>query len=633
MMSRIAVRAFFGACFLFLPAAAIAATPAPHDSPSPLPEIAHVVTSDRSSETLGNSSRTTFVVTKDDMLRAGYRSVGDAIASLPGVNVARYGSRGSSANFGIRGSSSSQTLVLINGLPAPGAEINSVDLESLPTTGVSRIEVVEGGGSTLYGSGSIGGIINIITTSPGIRTLADLRAGSFGERTASFESPHLSFDREIVRNDYPLPGGTARTNSASSRTAARFLVDRRSGTVSAILSGGIVDHQLGVPGPDSYLSPTSRQHTIGTDALLSLVRAGKRSVSTIEAGATSMRLTYTCNSPVDSSCPDTYPENPSPPPAPYTQLLTEGRVQAGWRNVLTTERRRLIYGIDLARAVARVDDGFGSPLEVHAFSQSALYVQHDWTTASGSRLSVGLRGERDSSGGGTNDGALTPSIGAVLRMLPALSLRANVAAAFRAPTADDLYYPGFSNRALKNERTKVADVTMVDGALLGGATLGWFATSGSNFIVLDGAFVPQNVSRASIAGIAFTLKTRPVHGVYSALNVTNLYRAQDLGNDPAVDLYAGKRLPGRGPIFSSNLEIGYRAPPASIVEDAGVVLHTRGRRDREPAYTSADAFVGIRLSAGALLTLRTYNFGNERYSEIGGYPMPGRSFVLELSSH
>ena len=46
------------------------------------------------------------------------------------------------------------------------AEIDDVDLEQFSVSGIDRIEVVEGGGSTLYGSGSIGGVINIITATP-----------------------------------------------------------------------------------------------------------------------------------------------------------------------------------------------------------------------------------------------------------------------------------------------------------------------------------------------------------------------------------------------------------------------------------------------------------------------------------
>ncbi|MDP9110033.1 MAG: TonB-dependent receptor, partial [Candidatus Eremiobacteraeota bacterium] len=587
----------------------------------------------RSSETLGTSSRIMYVVTKDEMIRKGYRSVADAITTLPGVNVSRYGPRGASANFGIRGSSSAQTLVLIDGFPAPGALVNSVDLESIPTAGVARIEVVEGGGSTLYGSGSIGGIINVITTAPVRTTLADLRSGSFGERGLSVETAHVSVDREIVRNDYSLADGSARTNADSELTAARFNVGRRVAGIAATLSGGIVEHHLGVPGPDSYLSVSSRQNTVGTDALLSLVRTRPQSVSTLEFGAAKLRLAYTCNSPVDFSCPDTFPGNPSPPSAPYAQLLSDARVQASFRNVVATQRQRSIYGIDMARAVARIDDGFGSPLEVHPFAQSALYVQHDWTTAGGSRFFVGVRGERNDAGGGTHDAALSPSVGAVVHVTPKINVHANFATAFRAPTADDLYYPGFSNPRLQDERTRVADITLQDESLLGGATLGWFSTSGSNLIVLDGSFVPQNVSHASIAGVTFTLRTAPFHGIYSSLNLTNLYRAQDLGTDPALDIYAGRRLPGRGPVFASNLELGYRPSVGDTLDGAGIVLRTRGARGSEKAYTSADAFVRVRAGANAFLTLRAYNFFNERYAEIGGYPMPGRSFVVELGSH
>src|SRR6185437_9266697 len=132
-------------------------------SPSPLPDIAHVYTTDRSDETIKNATRTTYVVTRDQIARYGYRTVGEALQNVPGVTALPYGPLGSSVNYGIRGSNTAQVLVLVDGLPAPGSLDNSVELGNLPTTGVDRIEVVEGGGSTLYGTGAIGGIINIIT--------------------------------------------------------------------------------------------------------------------------------------------------------------------------------------------------------------------------------------------------------------------------------------------------------------------------------------------------------------------------------------------------------------------------------------------------------------------------------------
>src|SRR5215469_13145134 len=128
---------------------AVAASPTPSPSASPIPEIAHVVTSDRNDESLTRATRVTFVVTKDQITRNGYRNVGEALQKVPGVEMTSYGSIGQLVSYGIRGSSSSQVLVLVNGLPAPGTFSSSVNLGQFSTAGVSRIEVVEGGGSTL----------------------------------------------------------------------------------------------------------------------------------------------------------------------------------------------------------------------------------------------------------------------------------------------------------------------------------------------------------------------------------------------------------------------------------------------------------------------------------------------------
>lgn len=641
MTLRVFTRALCAAFFVLLAfsmaAGTVAAQPAPSPSPSPSPaplrEIAHVFTSDRATETLAGAARTTYVVTKQEIIRHGYQTVGEAIASLPGVNLVRYGAFGASANFGIRGSSSSQVLVLVNGMPVAGAEIDNVDLEILPTSGVERIEVVEGGGSTLYGSGSIGGIVNIITTPGARRTFAAISSGSFDTHSLDVETKYLSFVRTIARNDFALPNGTTRPNDDSELTAARFTLHRRLGGVDARFAGGISAQHLGVPGPDGFISPTSRENTVDKDVLLAFARRTAHAASTLDFSATALQTAYTCDTPVDPSCFNSYLGAGTPP---FAQLLSDGRVQASLRNVVSNGRSRTIYGIDLARDVARVDDGI-DPLAIHAFSQTAAYVQQNWLLGSGASFYAGVRGERD----GTQGGAVSPSIGGIVRLSSALTLKANAATAFRAPTAVDLYYPGFSNPALQDERTRVGDVSLLDSTLLGGASLTWFDTSGTNLIVLDANYVPRNVGHASIAGLTFAVRTVPLHRVYAALNVTNLYRAQDLGTNPSTDIYAGQRLPGRGPVFASNLEIGYIGKPRAALHGAGVTIHTSGQRgyvdptqplfDQPVAFSSIDAFARFRLAPSMLLTLRGYDLGNERYGEIGGYPMPGRSFALELS--
>ena len=90
------------------------------------------------------------------------------------------------------------------------------------------------------------------------------------------------------------------------------------------------------------------------------------------------------------------------------------------------------------------------------------------------RAYAGLRAERD----GAQGGALAPSLGGTWSFGEGLALRANASTAFRAPTAVDLYYPGFSNPNLHPERTKNFDLTLDAHDVLGGASLGWFIDGG-----------------------------------------------------------------------------------------------------------------------------------------------------------
>ncbi len=613
---------------LLAPAAAHAEGASPTPAPSAPPEIARVVTADRSPEAAGASARTTFVIGKAEMQRRGFRTIADAVASLPGVNLERYGPGGEGASVGIRGSSSAQVLVLIDGTPAGGAQILDVDLAAIPTSGVERIEVVEGGGSTLYGSGSVGGVINIITA-PLHGTVVDARTGSFGESALRIQTPNLSFERAVGAEAYPLPDGTTRVNGDYGLTSGRVAFDTKLGSASARFSAGITDRHQGIPGELPYfLSPTSRQDDVSRDARLTLARARGNATTTLELAGTATTLVYGCDTPDDANCPDAYlgPGTPF-----YHQLLQESRVQAGLRETVEGRGSRTTVGVDVARGTTRIDSGTPSdPLEFHPFAQTAAYLQQNWSAGPGS-FYAGVRAERD----GGQGGAFSPSFGGTLRLGPQTMVRANLATAFRAPTAEDLYYPGFSTPTLVPERTRVADLSIEDRAILGGVSLGWFVTSGSDLIVFDPVtFAPQNIGRAVIAGFTFSAKTRPLHQTFAKLDLTDLYRAEDLDTQA--------RIGGRGPVMQGTLELGYLGTATSPFESAAIEVRAAGDRGfvdhtaplfaQPVAYTRVDAFVRWRVGARSLLTLRAYDLGDERYAEIGGYPMPGRSFALELST-
>ncbi|HEV2642998.1 MAG TPA: TonB-dependent receptor, partial [Candidatus Elarobacter sp.] len=308
--------------------------------------------------------------------------------------------------------------------------------------------------------------------------------------------------------------------------------------------------------------------------------------------------------------------------SPLVLLSVEGRVQASLRNVVQNDGGALVYGADFARGVDRIDAGDGSPPS-HGFAQTAVYAQDQFRLSTALRAYAGLRAERD----GAQGGALAPSLGGTWSFGDGLALRANASTAFRAPTALDLYYPGFSNPSLHPERTKSFDVALEAARVLGGASFGYFVTTGNDLIVVTSTG-PENVQKAVIGGLTLDVRTRPFHGVSARVNLTDVFRAQDL-------TAAEQRLPRR-PVIVSNVELAYAGAPRALLASAGIVAHSVGLNadpfgSAQP-FTRVDAYARLRVTPRALVSLRVYDLGGERYEESGGFPMPGRSFAVELST-
>jgi outer membrane receptor protein involved in Fe transport len=111
-----------------------------------------------------------------------YGSFVDYLHLDPSVDLQERGRGGVQADLSIRGAGFEQSLVLLNGLRINDAQSGHHDMDiPVPLVSLSRIEVLHGAGSTLYGADALGGAVNFITTSPEAAELrARFGAGSFG---------------------------------------------------------------------------------------------------------------------------------------------------------------------------------------------------------------------------------------------------------------------------------------------------------------------------------------------------------------------------------------------------------------------------------------------------------------------
>jgi outer membrane receptor protein involved in Fe transport len=145
-----------------------------------------VVTAVDSAQPAGEVSKSLTVVGRREMDARGDVVLADVLGSMPGLCVQQLGAAGSATSVRTRGMRAQDTAVLIDGArfrDPSGAQGDSTDfLGDLAVTGLDRVEVLRGSGSSLYGSHAIGGVINLLSANGGGRPTGDLllESGSLG---------------------------------------------------------------------------------------------------------------------------------------------------------------------------------------------------------------------------------------------------------------------------------------------------------------------------------------------------------------------------------------------------------------------------------------------------------------------
>ena len=147
----------------------------PQNAPTRLPDVA--ITATRITQPISQIGTTITVVHDKQIQDQKIQQVSDALREVPGVVVSQSGGAGTTTSVSIRGASSSQTLVLLDGVEVNSTTLGNFDFANLTTDNTSRIEVLRGAGGSLYGSSAIGGVVNVLsqegTGAPRFSLLAD----------------------------------------------------------------------------------------------------------------------------------------------------------------------------------------------------------------------------------------------------------------------------------------------------------------------------------------------------------------------------------------------------------------------------------------------------------------------------
>ncbi len=546
------------------------------------------------------------VITRDEIALLGALSVADALRVLPELRIKASGGPGSLTTVSIRGSTSTQVLILLDGVPLNRPDQATVDLSTLPIQNVERIEVLRGPFSAIYGSSTLGGVINIVTRSAP-QSLLSSRIGSYG-----LAGNLLSLGGQVEGLTYLVQGilnssaGFVPDTDFSNFTTMAKLRWSTADNAAVTLTLNRLWHVTGSPGPPPFQDFLARVWEGRTLVDLSW-RSGR-----VDGPGALVRV-YFLDDDVNFASPGSAFQSED------TARLWGAQAQAVWA---PWPGHLLTVGAEYQGQTIAHTDNIPTPFTNTGYDL-AFYFQDDWQIANGVLLSMGVRQDTFQTYGTQVD----PRIGVVAVLSDRLTLRAGAGRTFRAPTFDELAPAFFGNPSLQPETAWSYDLgleyTLAPGFAL--HVTGYY-TDATNLITSSPPlFVPLNVGHAIVNGASIELLGRLADQWTVRANFTDqLARDATTGLDV---IYIPRQ--------QANVELSYHWAPGSAV---AVIVSYVGDRFANPANTLLVPgywLVGLTatLAAGEGYSIQAgiNNIFDVNYQESLNFPEPGRTVYFGVT--
>jgi len=596
-----------------------------------------LVTATRTETPAGQLGAAVTVITGDEIDTRRYPTVDEALRMVPGLELRRSGSFGKTTSLSIRGANPNQVQVLVDGVRVKGTTTGLAELSDLSPDMIERIEVIRGPQSTLHGADAIGGVVHIITrrgrgplsawTTQEVGNYDTLRsaAGASGakgildyslglshlESNGQFTNDGLNQDSVSARFGLSLPGQTTvslatRWNQTNVGLPIEFV-----GTPAPI-----------VPTIDPNTKQESETWTLG-------LTAHTRPVSW---WGSEFRLGRYWNKTafIDPADPFACPPATFGPPCDFPGTFEAERREVEWLNHFHIGTwSTSTFGVEYRHERANVQgtSGFGEVTETVSglFQQQFRFFDRLF-------MSAGVRVEDNTVFGRsvTERGSLAYHIKEW-----GTRIRGGAGSGFRAPTFNDLFFPGFSNEELLPEKSFSYDFGVDQNFWSNRVRLGltYFQTKFTNLIACcvtlpTFPFVTTgNIGRARSAGIEFTSEVDVLDNLTAAVN----YTYTDTEN-----LLTDRPLP-REPRHRWNIRLAWE-PWKRWLLWTEVHAVTRQWEPVGEVYNSGHTRVDLGTTVRVLerwghlkyvdLTGRVQNLLDEAYAEVRGFPALGITGIV-----
>ena len=564
---------------------------------------------------ISETGASVWIVDEETIESRGYLHMTDVLTTAPGVTINQNGAFGGQASARIRGASSDQTLVLIDGIvgndtstPGGGFNVGIFDV-----TDVERVEILKGPQSTLWGSDAIGGVINIVSKKPdeGVNANVTVAGGSFGAQQYG-----LSVDGSNSDGDFRISYSDQSTDGISKADEADGNTEKdgyENQTLS--LKGGV--NLTGSARLTLNYRDTESATEFDSFGLATGVEDGDE-VSEVEFSSAQLSLTFPLSNDrmqnrvtyADTKIDRANFSGGAP------SFSAEGSRQVfQYQGTYTfNEKHQLSVGFE----DEETDNGSDT------FSNAGLFALYQLSASDTLTVSLGLRQDDHDQYGSKTVGRISTA----WTLSDQFGLRASWGEGFKAPTIFQTTFfccgATVANPALMPEDSEAFDIG-IDWQLAngnGGVSLTAFRQDTENQISFSfGVGGYENIAQVESQGIELAADYRFSETLTATANITRMDSEDGDGNELV-----------RLPRLTADIAVNWQ--PLPTITTSLVAVHNG---DEEDSRGTVDAWTRLDLSSvyrpddNIRVTVRVENLGDTNYQQIFGYGTPGRSGTVGVT--
>jgi len=574
-----------------------------------------VVTPSRIEESYEGIARKVDVVTAKEIESSGASNAAEVLTGITSVNISDYGSLGALKTIKMRGSNTSQVLVLVDGRPINSPRDGEVDLSGVPLDNIDRIEVMHGPASDFYGAQAMGGVVNIITKNPPKEKQKTEIISSFG--TFRTYQEQISHGAKISKFGYLLTSGYQ--SSEGFRDNSEFYAKdfnakfdyQLNDDNDLILNSGFYKSDLGTPGtikaPDIDDKQRKRKNFLDLNWKF---RPDDVTEFSAKIYSNYDRLEFMENTGGSA----------------YETAFSKSIQTTNTRgldlqfNKQLFENYQVITGLNY---VKNINDSTNT--DKHNYIVRAGYLENQLGLTKDLKVNLGARLD-DYSNFGTET---NPSFSFLYALSRKNKLHGLASRAFRAPTFNDLYWPdeGYQkgNPSLKPETAVNFELGLESKFNEHYVTdLTYYRSNYKeliNWAEAAGVWSPENIGSAAIDGIEFDNKIYLTEKLEFGLGYTFL-KAKDAKTHKYL-IYQPKN--------KVDLSFKYKGPNGFLFDLKGQFTDRRFHDPSNTIFVKRFFIFGIgaskKFNRGPTCFVSIDNLLNRKYQIRRDYPLPGFSLT------